>query len=245
MHFDDERVQRLLHGELEPAVERLAREHLARCESCQVLVDAARADESRIFGLLRQVDHPLPEVDPRTILATGKAPRARWERWAAGFLLVAVAGGAAYAAPGSPLPAVLDSLAAWVAPSKAPSGHSASTGEGPPSGAGIAVAPGEKLTIRFTGDRDSAVVTVALTDGEEVVVRAVEGSAAFNSDVERLSVETTGRARFEIFIPRSARSVEIVAGGHPVFRVDASRVVTQTPRDAQGRYVLPISMQGP
>jgi hypothetical protein len=245
MHLDDERVQRLLHGELEPADERLARQHLAGCADCRVVVDDARADEHAIFGLLREVDHPLPDADPRAILAVGKAPRARWERWAAGFLLVAVAGGAAYAAPGSPLPAVLDRLVGWVTPAQTPSAPPAPTGGGTPSGAGIAVAPGERLTIRFAGDRDSAVATVSLTDGDEVVVRAVEGSAAFTSDLDRLSVQSTGRARFEILIPRSAPSVEIVAGEHPVFRVDASRVVTEAPPDAEGRYVLPLSIRGP
>src|SRR5688572_31719644 len=110
MHLDDERVQRLLHGELEPAGERLARQHLAACEDCRTRVDEARAEEHRIFALLREVDHPAPDADPRAILAAGRGPRARWERWAAGLLLVAAAGGAAYAAPGSPLPAALDRL---------------------------------------------------------------------------------------------------------------------------------------
>lgn len=99
--------------------------------------------------------------------------------------------------------------------------------------------------IRFTGDRDSAIATVSLTGGDEVVVRAVEGFAAFTSDIDRLSVQSTGRARFEILIPRSAPSVEIVVGEHPVFRVDASRVVTGTPGDGEGRYVLPLSVRGP
>ena len=245
MHLDDERVQRLLHGELRPADERLARQHLAECPDCRVVVDGARAEEQRIFSLLREVDHPLPEADPAAILATGRAPSVRWERWAAGFLLVAVAGGVAYAAPGSPLPAALDRFIAWAAPAQAPAVPSAPTGAGAPSGAGIAVAPGERLTIRFTGDRDSAVATVSLTDGDEVLVRAVEGVASFTSDVDRLSVRSTGRARYEILIPRSAPSVEIVAGEHPIFRLDASRAVMGPPRDAAGRYVLHLFHRGP
>jgi hypothetical protein len=245
MHLDDERVQRLLHGELEPAMERQARQHLAGCNDCRLLVDDARAEEDRIFGLLRELDHPLPEADPRVILATTRAPRVRWERWAAGVLLVVAAGGAAYAAPGSPLPRVLNRLIAWVAPAQTLSGPAASADGATPSSAGIAVAPGDRLTIRFVGDRDSAVAMVSLTDGDEVLVRAVKGSAAFTSDVDRLSVQSTGPARFEILIPRSAPSVEIVAGEHPVFRMDASRVVTETTRDAEGRYLIPLSVRRP
>ncbi|MBA3317098.1 MAG: zf-HC2 domain-containing protein, partial [Gemmatimonadales bacterium] len=154
MHLDDERLQRLLHGELEPGADRLVRQHLAGCDACRVLVDAARADEARIFGLLREVDHPLRVADPRAMLAGRDVPRVGWERWAAGFLLVALAGGVAYAAPGSPLPGVLATLVERVAPDRPAPGGQPSEAEGRPSGAGIAVAPGKKLTIRFTGDRD-------------------------------------------------------------------------------------------
>ncbi|MBA3319551.1 MAG: hypothetical protein H0T50_15880, partial [Gemmatimonadales bacterium] len=131
-----------------------------------------------------------------------------------------------------------------VAPDRPAPGGQPSEAEGRPSGAGIAVAPGKKLTIRFTGDRDSAVATVSITDGEVVVVRALEGSPDFTSDVERLSVETKGRARFEILIPRSAASVTVVAGDHPVFRRDAKGIVLGAPRDAEGRYLVPLSPPG-
>ena len=122
MHLDDERVQRLLHGELEPAGERLARQHLAACDDCRGLLDEARAEEHRLFSLLREVDHPPPDVEPLVIFAAGRSPGTRWERWAAGILLVAAAAGAAYAAPGSPLPAALDRLVAIIAPTEPQTG---------------------------------------------------------------------------------------------------------------------------
>jgi hypothetical protein len=238
MHLDDEQVQRLLHGELEPSVEPSARRHLAGCEDCRVLVDEAREEERRVFGLLREVDHRLPEVDPHEMFVPVPAPQAGWGRWAAGFLLAAAVAGAAYATPGSPLPSMLGKLLAWVVHSGTPPGPAASQGIEKPSGGGIAVSPGEWMTIRFVGDLDRAVATVSLTDDHKVVVRAVEGSAAFTSDVDRLSVHTAGPARFEILIPRTAPSVEIVAGATLVFRVDSSAVVTRDSPDADGRYPL-------
>jgi hypothetical protein len=243
MHLDDERVQRLLHGELEPAGERLARQHLVACSDCRTLVDDARAEERRIFGLLRELDHPVPDTDPRVILAAGPgpSPRIRWGRWVAGFLLVAAAGSAAYAAPGSPLPGVLSRLVAMLAPTQVQPGADTTASDTAALGAGIAVAPGDRLTIRFVAESGSAFASVSLTDGDEVVVRAVEGTATFSSDVERLSIRSGGPARFEILIPRSAASVDVVAGHAPVFRKRAARVVTAARPGADGRYSLTLS----
>jgi hypothetical protein len=241
MHLDDERVQRLLHGELEPAGERLARQHLAACNDCRTLVDQARAEEHRIFSLLREVDHPPPDADPRVVLAAGGRPRTQWGRWAAGILLVAAAGGAAYAAPGSPLPAALDRLVAILAPTQPPAGTDPAATDAAPPGAGIAVTPGDRLTIRFVVEGDGAFATLSLIDGDEAVVRAVAGAATFTSDVDRLSVRSAGTARFEILIPRSAPWVEVLAGDTPVFRKRADRVVTQTGPGADGRYRLILS----
>lgn len=245
MHLDEERVQRLMHGELDRAGERLARQHLASCEDCRVLVDDAREEERRIFGLLREVDHPLPQVDPHAILPA--APRARpgWERWAAGLLLVAAAGGAAYAAPGSPLPAVLDRLIGRDAPQKAPDALEVPAGEVAPPGAGIAVTPGDGLTIRFLVDRDDAVATLSLSDGGEVMVRAVEGDASFTSDVDRLTVRSVGRVRFEILIPRSAPSVDVLVGETPVIRKRAGEILSGARPDPEGRYTLQLAPSPP
>jgi anti-sigma factor RsiW len=245
MHLDDERIQRLLHGELEPAGERLARQHLAACGDCRTLVDEARGEEHRIFGLLRKVDHPIPETDPRVMLAAGPRPRPRWERWAAGLLLVAAAGGAAYAAPGSPLPGVVGRLVTILAPTRYQPGAGPTASGTAASGAGIAVTPGDRLTIRFLAESDGAFATLSLTDGHEILVRAVEGAATFSSDVERLSVRSPGPVRFEILIPRSAPWVEVLAGDTRVFRKRAAEVVSEAEPGADGRYGLALSSPGP
>jgi hypothetical protein len=244
MHLDDERVQRLLHGELEPAGERLVRQHLAACDVCRALVDDARVEERHVFGLLREVDHPLPEADPGVILTSGPR-RIRWERWAAGLVLVAAAGGAAYAAPGSPLPGALDRLVAMLAPTQSlPAGDPTASDAAAPA-SGVAVAPGDRLTIRFVAESDGAFATLSLTDGHEVVVRAVEGAATFSSDVERLSVSSAGPVRFEILIPRSAPWVEILAGDTRVFRKRVAAVTTEAKPDADGRYRLSLASPVP
>ncbi len=245
MHLDDERVQRLLHGELEPDGERLAGEHLAGCDVCRRMVDEARADESRIFGLLREVDHPLPAADPRVILAAAGSPRSRWELWAAGVLLATAAAGAAYAAPGSPLPAAFDRLAAILAPSRPQVGNDPAASDAAPLGAGVALLPGDRLAIRFAVETGGAVAILSLTDGKEAVVHAVEGAATFSSDVNRLLVRSPGPARFEILIPRSAPWVEVLSGDTPVFRKRNGDVVADAEPGADGRYRLTLSSPAP
>lgn len=239
MHLEDERIQRLLHRELEPAEERSARSHVAQCGDCRAVWDEALAEEERIFGLLRELDHPLPRRDPSVILA-GRGAGADWGRWAAGLLLVAAAGGVAYAAPGSPLPAVLDRLVERLAPTETRTGPAAAPGRQAPSGAGIAVLPGDGLAIRFLMGSDSAVVSLSLADGDEVEVRTVEGTASFGSDVGLLNVRSPGPARFEILIPRSAPSIRVEEGDAPVFVKRSSAIVTRVEPDAAGVYTWPI-----
>ncbi len=245
MHLDEERIQRLLHGELDPAVERPTREHLTACADCRALLDRSRSEERRIFGLLGALDHPLPVADARAVLGVRPSSRPGWKRWAAGFLLVAAGGGVAYAAPGSPLPSLIDRMVAWAAPAAPPTDQASVTEGVAPLGGGIAVAPGQRLTIRIEADRDSAVATVALIAGEEVVVRAMEGSATFASDEGRLSVRSEGPLRLEILIPRTAPAVEIESRKRPVFRVEHARVLTDTPRDSAGRWLPPLSEDEP
>jgi hypothetical protein len=238
MHLDDERVQRLLHGELEPVGEQLVRQHLVGCEVCRALVDEARAEERSIFGLLREVDHPAPEVDPHLLLPVTRDGPPRWARRAAAVALVTVAAGAAYAAPGSPLRGLIQRVVSSAPPTQPPSDPPRQTEKPAPSGAGIAVAPGDRLTIRFLVAR-GATATLGLTDDGEVAIRTVEGMATFSSDEDRLSVRSAGPARFEILIPASAPSVDVVSGDAMAFRKRGD-VVTDARPGPDGRYVLTL-----
>lgn len=62
MHLDDELIQRLVHGELVTRDEAVATRHLDSCAGCRLRVAEAEREEGQIFELLRQLDHPLPDV---------------------------------------------------------------------------------------------------------------------------------------------------------------------------------------
>jgi putative zinc finger protein len=244
MHLDDEQLQRLMHGELAPKPEAEVRDHLARCAECRSLTREAEREEARLFGLLDTMDHSPPSVTVQSIRARAGGRSPVWGRWAAGLILGLVGAGAAYAAPGSPLPALVGRVIDWAngttrtpAPSPEPEVGAA---------AGITVAPGQRFTILFSRSQVGGMATITLTDSADIMVRALHGIAAFSSDVDRLSIDNGGdSSRFEILIPRSAPSVDIRVNGRQVFRSQNSRVITAAALDSEGRYVLPLGIPKP
>lgn len=227
MHLDEEQIRRLVHGELAPPMEASARAHLTGCAGCRGRVAVARRAEDEVHALLRHLDHAPPRIDAHAVVARASAHRFGWTRWAAGIVLALGVAGAAYAAPGSPLPAWVQAVAQWMGggPAQSPD---------PEGGvAGIAVAPGRELLILFTSFQTEGQAQVSLTDGVEVVVRASSGAAVFTSGVDRLVIDNGGStATFGIEIPRAAPRVEIRVGDARVFLKEGSRV--------RGPYVIPL-----
>jgi hypothetical protein len=243
MHLDAERIQRLLHDELGSAAAE-TRLHLESCAACREQVDEAREEERRIFGLLPQVDHPRPAIDPRILLAERRASGGQWGRRVAAVILSAAIAGAAYALPGSPLPAALDKLlGTGVARRDSAPATRRDRVSAPP--AGIAVPVEDGLVIRLLAEGEGAVASIELTGDEEVAVRAVEGSATFTSDPGRLTVRSSGPVRLEIHIPLTAASVEVRSGSTPVFRKLAGGAVSEAAPDSLGRYIIPLRSPPP
>lgn len=257
MHLDEEQLQRLLHRELPPAARASVRDHLASCADCRLRVETAEREELRLFELLGRVDHSLRRVSVETIMArAGGRARGRalghtlgWGRWAAGILLALVAAGAAYAAPGSPVPALVEQIIQWLDPAPSPAAPATPAAPAERTDSpirGIAVAPGAQFTIVFPAEQVNGAATVSFTDEEDVVVRALHGAATFSAGLNRLSVGSAAAStRFEILIPRRARSVGISVAGRQVFLKKAARVLTDAQRDAEGRYRLPLGPPAP
>jgi hypothetical protein len=244
MHLDAEQVQRLLHRERATAAPE-AREHLAACGECRSALDAARRDEDAVHALLRHLDHPAPAITAEALAARARRPALAWGRRAAVVALGLGVAGAAYAAPGSPVPAWLRAAAEWVTGrSESPRQSPAAVQREQPAPAGIAVAPGEVLVIEFARPSGGRAL-VTLTDGVEVEVRASTGAAAFTADGDRLVVDNAGAADFEILVPREAPRIEIRVAGRRVFFKHGPRVTTEAVADQQGRFALSLAPAGP
>lgn len=250
-HLDEEQVQRLLHGELLPPAETAARAHLTACADCRQRLTQAEREEGEIDALLRHLDHPPPAIEAGAVAARARAREFGWSRWAAGLLLTLGMAGAAYAAPGSPLPGWVAAVAEWMGggPARSPSAPAPAPAPPPPPStgfAGIAVAPGRALLILFTSPQAEGRALVSLTDGGEVVVRALSGTATFTSDEDRLVIDDRdSAASFEIEIPRAAPWIEIRVGRVRIFLKDGPRVTTRQSPDTLGRYLLPLVPEEP
>lgn len=216
MHLDDERLQRLLHGELAPSALGPVDAHLADCLECRQRVTLARREEQELFALLRQIDHAPPRVNARAIVtrATLRPPRAL--RWAAGLLLTAALASAAWAVPGSPLPAIAELVEGWLDrdglpdPVPAPQGQATDVGR---VTSGIAVLPGASLVIEFTAAANGAA-HLRFTDSAYVKVLAPVGAATYTATSDRILVDNrAGTDTFDIEIPRSAPRIEVRVAG--------------------------------
>jgi hypothetical protein len=238
MHLDEELIQRVLHTELTPPRRQEVQSHLAGCLDCRSRVEEAQKDESRIFALLRELDHPLPRIPDE--FASAPRRSVRWGQLAAGIFLGILAAGAAYAASGRPLPKIFQRLVEWVAQNPAPAAPSTTPSLQAPQ-RGIAVPAGDRLVILFSTNK-AGQATITLSDDPEVEVRALQGVASFTSDLDRLQVDSrSDSARFEVAIPRRAPLVEIQVGGRRVFLKEAGRVVTSARPGPRGDYLIPLS----
>ncbi len=241
MHLDEEQIQRALHAELTPAAGQEVRSHLAGCAACRSRVDAAQGEETRILGLLRELDHPLPKIhDDVSPVRSPRGPK--WGRLAASIAVGILAAGAAYAASGGPLPRIFQRLVEWVAQNPAPNQPAASPSRVDAPGRGIAVTAGDRLVILFSTPKSGGLATVSLTDDTDVEVRTLQGQASFTSDLDRLQVDSrSDSTRFQVLIPRHAALVEVQVGGRRVFLKEGDRVVTQARPDPRGDYLIPLS----
>jgi hypothetical protein len=252
MHLTEEQIQRFLHGELDERQKEALSRHVAECDACVRQLEEAEREETAILDLLRHVDHPAPAVDTATLVAHRSSAYARWGRRAAGFLVAAALAGAAYAFPGSPLPALLHQAKEWISgqttpppPPPPPPAEPAPTTR--PVTSGIAVLVKDRFTVYFTEPQAQGVVTVSFTGEATVDTRVLGGTAAFTTDFDRLTIQNSGStADYEIEIPRDIPWVEIYVGTRRLFLKDGDlTVVVGSPAHAAGRYVLPLSPPHP
>jgi len=240
MHLDREQVELALDPSLRQASE--VELHLRTCSECQARLDQARGEDAWIRDRLGLLDHVLPPITARSVVARAGRSWRGWQRVAASIILALAAAGAAYAAPGSPLPGLIKRL---VHGEEVPAPSPRETPLLPDtlvSRAGIAVVPGDRLTIEFASPEPGDTAVVSLSDGSEVTVRAAGGKTTFASEADRLIVrQSRAPARIEIRIPRTAPAVELKVGQRSILMKRNSRVTTDIVPDSAGRYLLPIA----
>jgi anti-sigma factor RsiW len=254
MHLDDERLQRLIDGELSEADQRAALQHVAACAECRGRLEEGTREQGRLHEMLRSLDSPPPVVSADAIarraeaeelgrgaVADDEAPRRSrtpWLRQAAGFLIVIGLAGVAYAIPGSPVRGWIHDVTRQLtgrpeAPAPAP--RPGRTGV-----SGVAVPPGDRLMILVEPGAKGAELRIELTDGPDAQVHGPVGAAAYTSSAGYLLVRgLDSTAVFQVLIPRSAPLVEIRSQDERVFLKDGPRITTNGSLMGD-RYVLAL-----
>ncbi len=249
MHLDEERLQRLIDDELASAEKDAALQHVAACADCRRRFEDGTRENRRVHELLRFLDAPAPAMSADAIArraeaeelgrAAAAAPgrtRGSWIRRAAGFAIVIGIAGAAYAIPGSPVRGwIHDVTRKLTGRPEAPAPTPGRTGV-----SGVAVAPGDRLSILIEPGALGAELRIDLTDGLDVRVQGPAGAAAYTSSAGYLLIRgRDSSAVFDVQIPRSAPWVEIRARDERVFLKEGPRVTTGGSRMG-GHYVLPL-----
>ena len=244
MHLDEEQIRRVLDGEVVAAQETQWRSHIAQCARCHALVEQARQDDANLETLLRSLDHAPPSISARDVMARARFRRWSWLNKAAAVFLIVMVGGVAWAAPRSPLPALLHTVVEWMAGAKPQPALPTAPPIVQSNLAGIAVPAGQRLVILFSAAQTEGQLRVELSDEVDVVVRAPAGAGAFTTNNDQLLIDNReSRATFVIEIPRAAPRVEIRVGGVRIFEVRAGRVVVPTVPGGASTFKLPLGGQ--
>lgn len=237
MHADTESIQRLIHAELPTGDAARLRAHLDQCGECRGRHDALAQEERNLDRLLARLDHQRPPVDLDRVLERARRPAWAGRRLAASLVLSAGIAGAAYALPGSPLPGWWRVAREWIVgadsvpPPQSPGGVSA----------GVAVIPGERLTIEFVARQDSGMIELRLWSGPEVTLRAADPRVTFLTGPGRITVDNRGaRAGYRVDLPRDAALVELRVEGMRILLKAGPRLEPALASDATGVYRLSL-----
>ena len=238
MHLDEERLQRLLDGELTLHDGHATRAHLDECAGCRERVAAARREVAELERLLGLLDHPAAARS--AVEAVGPRPgRHAGIRWAATIALAVGLAGVAYALPSSPVPRWIAALVERVDSEDA---RRAATAQQPIPEAGIAVPAGEQLLVAFDSVQVEGEVIVTLQpEATEVTIRGPRGAATFTAGSDRVSVANAGtRATYTIQVPSAAPRVEIRVAGSRRFLKDGTAVAAPAADPATGAYRISL-----
>lgn len=236
MHPDTEQLQRMAHGEPVPAE---TRAHVSRCDECSARAAQLDEEEGRVIALLEQIVHASPPIGADAIRRRARADSPAWRRAAVVLLAVGLAG-AAYAAPGSPLPGLVERAVGWAAGRPAPRPGAAAADDPRPSSRGILVVPEGDFIIDIRTAGAGAVAAVRIIGNRAIAVRSPAEGVGFTSDANRLVVDVrSDSARLEIGIPEGA-AVTVRADGRAVLVSDGKRILTPIARDSSGIYVIAL-----
>lgn len=239
-HIEDGDIIRLLDGECGQAEERSIREHLRECAQCQ-----SEADElerlSRGFGLLLQRADVTPAQSEATTRRLEK-PAARpvhTPRWTRTRVLKAAAVVALVITAIGVSPARAWLVDGWQAIKSLFVEESAEPTQPPETATAPAVVTftprGPAFTIDVSSAQISGTVSLAMDSGPSASARVLGGDGSEELVVHRGGLHIvnapTSSARYEIVVPRSVSTLELIIAGRTVLSLGAGDLAGLTNRE--------------
>lgn len=200
-------------------------------------------EDAELQLLLRTLDHDLPAITVEDVIARAERRRFGWGRVAAALAAAIVVASAAYALPGLPVRPWVDGLLSRIGIVE-PDGRPAPPSPDEPAPGGIVFDPAEPLAVVFAGPLHGHV-RVTLTGDGVLVARMTTGEARYTSEPGRLVVEMPTPDTFDLRVPRSARRVEVRAGGRSVFLKEGPALSATRPAESDGRFLIPLAAATP
>ena len=206
-------------------LERRAYSHLATCAECTRLIGSLRDADRDTSSLLSSLDVPAPSRSADSIMRAAQRQKNRfafgWRRAAAVVGLLVVAGAAAAAAiPSSPLHrllvAVLNSGGGLHVDLKS---SAPKTPEPEPMSPAVSLAakPGSALEIAFGGSGVGGALDVRIIDQDQVSLSSPSAGAIYRVRANRIAVEQSTAATFQLTVPRSLHELRVRVGTDVVF----------------------------
>jgi hypothetical protein len=203
-------------------LERRAYSHLARCDECTKLIGSLRDADRNAASLLTSLDVPAPATPVESIVRAAKREQrssvfgGRRAAAIVAFLLVAAA--AAAAIPASPVHRFLAGFV-WGGGTQV----NVKLGRAPASAPALTPAvsfvtePNSSLEVAFGGNGVGGDLDVRVVDGDEVSLSSPGAGATYRVASNRIAVEQSVPAEFQLQVPRSLRELRVRVGGSVVF----------------------------
>lgn len=233
MHLDQETLSRLVDGELTEDRKRRAEAHLAECAACSVRKAELVENDEMVSALLPHGDVPTPDVDPDELIRRARpaSPR-RMLRWAAALVLTGAGAGAAYAAPGSPLPAWLG----WGGDGQVE--RETPDVQAQPTASGLMLPLDQPLTVAFEGVTGPGAIIVTTRPAPGTSIESVRAGVSFGSDagVITVSQREPSSGDFVLNVPPDAASVRVLLDGRQVWGFSGGTIETAMTESPDGSY---------
>lgn len=205
-------------------LERRAYSHLAVCPECTRLIGSLRDADRDTGSLLSSLDVVMPSRSADSIVRAAQRQENRfgfgWRRAAAvvGFLVVAGTAAAAVI-PSSPLHQLLGTMLGSSGGSHVALKVSTKPPQAGPVSPAVSMAakPGSALEVSFSGSGVGGELEVRIIDHDQISLSSPSAGAIYRVSANRIAVEQSTPATFQLTVPRSLRELRVRIGNDVVF----------------------------